>query len=171
MNHVTTQKYAGMFETLFLTRTLPPWYSNALKRLTKTPKLHFVDPGLLAALQDLSPDRLRADRAPFGALLETFVFAELLKLASWTDSRLEFFHFRDKERHEVDVVMEDSRGRVVGVEVKASATATGADFGGLRKLSEACGERFALGLVLYDHDKVVPFGDRLFAAPISSLWR
>ena len=57
------------------------------------------------------------------------------------------------------------------MEVKASATVTGSDFGGLRRLAEACGDRFALGLVLYDHDKVVPFGERLFAAPISTLWR
>jgi predicted AAA+ superfamily ATPase len=171
MNHVTTQKYAGIFEQLFLTTMLPPWHANELKRLTKTPKLHFLDAGLLAALRDLSPDRLRSDRAPFGALLETFVLAELLKLASWTDRRLQFFHFRDKERHEVDVVVEDPHGRVVGVEVKAAATVTGSDFGGLRRLAEACGERFALGLVLHDHDKVVPFGERLHAAPISTLWR
>lgn len=170
MNHVTTQKYVGVFERLFLVRTLPPWHGNQLKRLTKTPKLHFLDAGLLAALRGLTPDRLRADRTPFGALLETFVFAELLKLASWAEGRFEFSHFRDKERNEVDIVIEDRQGRVVGIEVKASATVTGSDFGGLRKLAEACGDRFVLGLVLYDHDKAVPFGDRLAAAPLSALW-
>ena len=171
MNHVTTQKYAGVFESLFLLRTISPWYTNDLKRLTKTPKLHFLDSGLLAALRDISPDRLAADRGPFGALLETFVLTELLKLASWADDRLEFSHFRDKDRNEVDVVIENRRGLVVGVEMKASATVTGSDFGGLRRLAEACGDRFALGLVLYDHDKAVPFGERLFAVPISALWR
>jgi len=170
MNHVTTQKYVGVFERLFLVRTLPPWHGNQLKRLTKTPKLHLLDAGLLAALRDLTPDRLRVDRTPFGALLETFVFAELLKLASWADSRFEFSHFRDKERNEVDIVIEDRQGRVVGIEVKAAATVTGSDFGGLRKLAEACGDRFVLGLVLYDHDKAVPFGDRLAAAPLAALW-
>ncbi len=170
MNHVTTQKYVGVFERLFLVRTLPPWHGNQLKRLTKTPKLHFLDAGLLAALRDLTPDRLRADRTPFGALLETFVFAELLKLASWADGRFEFSHFRDKEQNEVDIVIEDRQSRVVGIEVKASATVTGSDFGGLRKLAEACGDRFVLGLVLYDHDKAVPFGDRLAAAPLAALW-
>lgn len=170
MNHVTTQKYTGIFEQLFLTTTLPPWHANELKRLTKTSKLHFLDAGLLAALRDLSPDRLRADRRPFGAVLETFVLAELLKLAGQSDQRLTFSHFRDKERNEVDVVVEDRRGWVVGIEVKAAATVIGSDFGGLRRLAEACGERFALGLVLHDHDKVVPFGERLHAAPISTLW-
>ncbi len=170
MNHVTTQKYVGVFESLFLVRMLPPWHSNRLNRLTKTPKLHFLDPGLLAALRDLTPERIRANRTPFGALLETFVVAELLKLASWDEGRFEMSHYRDKDGNEVDVVMEDRAGRVVGIEVKAAATVTGADFAGLRRLASACGERFALGLVLYDHDQVVPFGDRLVAAPLSALW-
>ncbi|MBB4275591.1 putative AAA+ superfamily ATPase [Rhizobium mongolense] len=45
MNHITTQKYVGIFENLFLARTLQPWFSNKLKRLTKTPKVHFLDSG------------------------------------------------------------------------------------------------------------------------------
>jgi predicted AAA+ superfamily ATPase len=170
MNHVTAQKYVGVFEQLFLVRTLPPWHASALKRLTKTPKLHFLDPGLLAALRDLSPDRLRFERTLLGVPLETFVYSELLKLASWAGDRLEFSHFRDKEKNEVDIVVEDRRGREVGVEVKAAATVTRSDFGGLRKLADACGDRFVAGFVLYDHDTVVPFGDRLFAVPLSSLW-
>ena len=170
MNHVTAQKYAAVLEQLFLIRTLPPWFANELKRLVKTPKVHFLDSGLLAALRDLSAERIRADRRPIGALLETFVFAELLKLASWSDKRIEFFHFRDKERNEVDIVMQDRGERVVGIEVKASATVNGADFNGLKKLADAGGPRFTIGLVLCDHDKVVPFGDRLYAAPISALW-
>ena len=141
-----------------------------LKRLTKTPKLHFLDAGLLAALRDITPDRVKKDRALFGPVLETFVLAELLKLSSWSADRYEFSHFRDKERKEVDIVMEDRRGRVVGIEVKASATVTARDFAGLRRLSGASGNRFVLGLVLHDHERIVPFGERLYAAPISALW-
>jgi predicted AAA+ superfamily ATPase len=171
MNHITTQKYVGIFESLFLARTLQPWFSNTLKRLTKTPKIHFLDSGLLASLRDLSIDRLRAERGPFGQLLETFVFAEILKLASGGEERFEFSHFRDKEQNEVDIVIEDRRGRIVGIEVRAAATVSSADFSGLRILAEASGERFASGLVLYDHEKVIPFGERLYAVPFSALWR
>lgn len=170
LSHVTTQKYLGIFEQLFLIRTLAPWHANELKRLIKTPKVHFLDSGLLAALRNLSPARLKSDRTAFGALLESFVFGELQKLANWSAGNYELFHFRDKERNEVDVVMEDDDGRVVGIEIKAAASVTQQDFRGLRKLAESCGKRFALGLVLYDHDVVVPFGERLVAAPISSLW-
>ncbi|WFU05166.1 ATP-binding protein (plasmid) [Rhizobium sp. CB3171] len=171
MNHITTQKYVGIFESLFLARTLQPWFSNKLKRLIKTPKIHFLDSGLLASLRDLSLDRLRAERGQFGPLLETFVFAEILKLASGGEERFEFSHFRDKQQNEVDIVIEDRRGRIVGIEVKAAATVSSADFSGLRILAEASGERFVSGFVLYDHQKVVPFGERLYAVPISALWR
>jgi predicted AAA+ superfamily ATPase len=170
LNHVTTQKYAGIFEQLFLTRVLPPWSANELKRLIKTPKLHFLDSGLLAALRDLSPPRLAADRGAFGPLLETFILSEVLKLATWTDDRFEFSHYRDKDQKEVDIVIENQERQVVGIEVKAAATVTTADFSGLRKLADAAGKRFMLGLVLYDEKAIVPFGPKLFAAPISSLW-
>ncbi len=170
MNHVTTQRYVGVLENLFMIRTLQPWYTNTLKRLTKSPKLHFLDSGLLATLKDISSDRLNRERALFGPLLESFVFSELLKHASWSDHRYVFSHFRDKERNKVDLVMEDRRGRVVGIEIKASATVTKGDFSGLRRLEAACGDRFVLGLVLYDHDRTVPFGDRMIAAPVSTLW-
>jgi predicted AAA+ superfamily ATPase len=98
------------------------------------------------------------------------VLAELLKLASWSGGHFEFFHFRDRNDNEVDIVIEDGEGLVVGIEVKASATVGGEDFSGMRKLKEICGRKFMLGLVLYDHDTVAPFGERMFAAPVSALW-
>ena len=170
MNHVTTRKYVGILENVFLVHTLPPWYTNALKRVTKSPKLHFLDAGLLAALKGLTPERLRRDRTQFGAVLETFVLGELLKLAGWAEGRYALSHFRDKERNEVDIVVEDGRGRIIGIEVKSSATVTGRDFSGLRRLAGATGERFVLGLVLHDHEQTVPFGERMAAAPVSALW-
>lgn len=170
MNYLTTQKYTGILEQLFLIYTLPPWHTNQLKRLIKTPKLHFLDSGLLAALQDINLEKLKSNRSLFGSLLETFVFTELLKLSSWNDRRFEFSHFRDKQKNEVDIVIQNRSGQIVGIEVKASATVTNKDFSGLRKLADAHPKAFVLGLVLYDHDQTIPFGDRLLAAPISALW-
>ena len=112
----------------------------------------------------------KEDESGLRPLLETFVLAELLKLATWNGGHFEFHHFRDRYDNEVDIVVENQDGYVVGIEVKGSATANSGDFSGLRKLADACGNRFALGLVLYDHDTIVPFGERLFAAPISTLW-
>ena len=170
LNHVTTRKYVGVFESLYLVHTLQPWFTNRLKRLTKSPKLHFLDAGLLAAMRDALPDVVAKDRTSFGPILETFVYSELRKIASWSEQRCSFSHFRDKDGNEVDVVLENRRGEVVGIEVKSSATVSAGDFSGMRKLAEACGEKFVQGIVLYDHDRVVPFGENMFAAPLSCLW-
>ncbi|MDI6028980.1 ATP-binding protein [Corticibacterium sp. UT-5YL-CI-8] len=170
LSSVTAQKYVAILERLFLVRTLVPWSSNRLSRLIKTPKLHFLDSGLLATLREDEDGTLQQDRSRFGALLETFVVSELLKLASWSERRVSFSHYRTKDQDEVDVVIEDRRGRIIGIEVKASATVRAQDFRGLRQLQEAVGDRFVRGLVLHDHDRVTPFGEKLQAAPLSLLW-
>ncbi|PSM16307.1 AAA family ATPase [Nitratireductor sp. StC3] len=170
LSSVTAQKYVAILERLFLVRTLTPWSNNRLSRLIKTPKLHFLDSGLLAALREDEEEALRQDRSRFGALLESFVVSELLKLASWCERRVLFSHYRTKDQDEVDVVIEDRRGRVVGIEVKASATVRPKDFRRLQQLQEAVGDRFIRGLVLHDHDRVTPFGEKLQSAPLSILW-
>ena len=121
-------------------------------------------------MRDVSPETVQKDKTPFGPILETFVFSELRKIASWSAQRCSFSHYRDKDKNEVDIVLENRRGEIVGIEVKSSATVSGDDFSGMRKLAEACGKKFVQGLVLYDHDQVVPFADNMFATPLSSLW-
>ncbi len=170
VSHKTGQRYVGLLEQVFLIATLQPWFTNALKRIVKTPKLHFLDSGLLASTRGLTFDRVKADRGTFGALLESFVFSEALKLTTAADLRLTPYHFRDRDMREVDIVLERDDGMIAGIEVKASATVKSGDFAGLRALAEACGDRFAFGTVLYDSTDVVPFGDRLAAAPLSCLW-
>ena len=138
--------------------------------MTKTPKLHFLDTGLLASLQNLSKKKLLEQRTLFGPLLETFVLTELLKLSSSSDQHIEFSHMRDKQQNEVDIVMQNQDESIVGIEVKSAATVTRADFTGLRKLAEGHKKQVALGLVLYDHNQIVPFSNNLYAVPISALW-
>jgi len=170
MNYKTSQRYVGLLEQVFLISALQPWYTNRIKRIIKTPKLHFLDSGLLAASRGLTFARLKENRAAFGTLLESFVFAEIMKLISWSDLRLTPYHFRDQQMHEVDIVLERDDGMIIGIEVKASASVTVSDFSGIRKLAEACGKNFAFGVVLYDGETVVPFARGLAAAPISCLW-
>ena len=166
----TTRKYVAILEQLFLVRKVEPWFQNQLKRLVKTPKLHFLDSGLLGALLGATTERIAKDRSSFGPLLETFVFSEVLKQASWFGESCALYHYRDKDQDEVDLVIETGSGALVGIEVKASATVNAGDFKGLRKLAGACGDNFKLGVVLYDSGRIVPFGNRLLAAPISCLW-
>ena len=170
LSSVTAQRYVSILERLFLIKQISPWSNNRLSRLLKTPKLHFIDTGLLAALRQDDEDILHQNKSRFGPLLESFVVCELMKLASWSDGRVSFSHYRTKDQDEVDVIIEDRRGRIVGIEVKASATVKSDDFRGLRQLEAAVGERFVRGLVLHDHNRVTPFGEKLQAAPVSVLW-
>jgi predicted AAA+ superfamily ATPase len=170
LSHVTVQKYVGILDRLYLLTLLTPWSSNHLSRLVKTPKVHFLDSGLLAAVRGDDDEKLALDRARYGSLLETFVVSEIMKIAAWTDRRLSFSHYRTKDQDEVDLVIEDRRGRIIGIEVKASATVRQSDVRGLRQLREATKERFLHGYVLHDHDRVTPLGEQITAIPISTLW-
>ena len=166
----TIRDYVTLLQRVFLVDELPPWHRNRLSRLVKTPKLHVTDTGLACALLGLDADALWADKATFGQLLETFVYQELRRLASGEAEDIRFYHYRDRDGFEVDIVLERGAGDVVGIEVKAGATVTAADFRGLRKLQEAGGDRFMAGAVLYDGETSARFGDGLFALPISALW-
>ena len=162
----TIRDYATLLERVFLLERLPAWYSNRLSRLVKRPKLHICDTGIASALLGLDGPALAYDRALFGQLLETLVFQELRRQASWNDVRMTFHHFRDKDGAEVDIVIERGATGVAGVEVKASGTVRAGDFRGLRRLRGALRDRFAGGVVLYDGEATVPFGDRLHAVPV-----
>jgi predicted AAA+ superfamily ATPase len=166
----TIRDYVTLLERLFLVEQLPPWHSNRLSRLIKTPKLHLCDTGLAAALLRVDAEGLLRDRALFGQLLETFVLQELRRMASWQADPIEFHHFRDKDGVEVDIVLERATHEVAGVEVKAAASVTEADFRGLRKLQAAAAGRFRCGVVLYDGEHALSFGAGLYAVPIRALW-
>lgn len=164
----TIREYLALLEQLFLLEQLHPWHSNRLSRLIKTPKMHLADTGLACALLGINSKSLWQDKALLGQLLETFVYQELRKYADWHDEELNFYHFRNKDKVEVDIVIERGR-QLAGIEIKASATITPGDFKGLNKLKDACGDQFAGGAVFYDGEQILPFGERLFALPISLL--
>jgi len=105
-----------------------------------------------------------------GPLLENFVALELRKLIGWSRTQPELFHFRIHAGPEVDVVLEDAAGRLVGIEVKAAASVSADDFKGLRALAQYAGRRFHRGLVLYTGRESVPFGAHLYALPVDALW-
>ena len=167
----TLKRYLALLETVFLVYRLPAWSANVGRRLVKSPKLHLLDTGLAAHLLGLDDAGLAATPQALGALLETFTVTELLKDLGWAETRARLYHFRSSDgRREVDIVLEDGRGRLVGVEVRATATPGSSDFDGLRGLQEMAGDRFVRGVVLHLGDAALPFGDRLEAAPLSSLW-
>jgi uncharacterized protein len=166
----TIHDYVTVLERIFMLERLPPWHGNRLSRLVKTPKLHMADTGLACALLGIDASALERDRQRLGPLLETFTLQELRRQASWRAEPIDFFHYRDRDDFEVDIVLEQGSVAVAGVEVKAAATVAEVDFRGLRKLRDAAGSRFSAGVVLYDGSACTRFGERLFAVPLRNLW-
>jgi predicted AAA+ superfamily ATPase len=167
----TLKRYLALLETTFLIQELRPWSGNLGQRLVKSPKVFLADTGLMAYLLGLSRDRLNVEGTLKGPLLESFVVMELRKQIAWSRSRPRMFFFRTQTGHEVDVVLEDAAGNLVGIEVKASATVGAGDLRGLRVLAELTGRKFRKGIVLYTGPEAIPFGPHLYAVPMGALWQ
>ena len=170
LSRPTIGEYVTLLEMVFLVERIRPWLSNRMSRLIKTPKIHVGDTGLGCSLLAMDTKDLLEDRKVFGNLLETFVLQELKRQASWNEASFRFSHFRQKDGAEVDIVLERGAREIAGVEVKLSGSVGGKDFKGLRKLQDTLGSRFKAGIVLYDGENGLRFGENLFALPIGSLW-
>ena len=166
----TLKRYFTLFEMTFLIQTLPAWSGNLGKQTIKSPKLYLNDSGLMAYLQGIDKKRLRIQPQLKGPLVENFVIMEIRKQITWSNLKPKMFHFRSQTGYEVDIVLEDRTGELVGVEVKSSSTVTNKDFKGLKKLHELTGKKFNRGVVLYMGKEYVPFGNNLYAVPMNALW-
>jgi predicted AAA+ superfamily ATPase len=169
----TVKRYMEILELMFIIRRLHPYVRNSSKRaVVGMPKLHFIDTGLACHLLGLKqPETIQLSQF-FGGLVENLVYSELLKHATWAEEDVNFYHFRDTSRHELDLVIERSDGSVIGIEIKASMSVKQEDFSGLTVFAEYAKEKFLHGVLFYSGDKVLPFkiNNRIFhALPISSL--
>ncbi len=171
VTQMTLKRYLTLLQATFLLHLVPAWFSNIGKRLIKTPKVYLNDTGLLTYLTGMDRERLSESPERMGNILENFVVAELMKQATWSQIQPRVLYYRTAAGQEVDVVLENAAGKIVGIEVKSAATVTAQDFKGLKDLSTALGERFLRGLVLYLGQNTVPFGNRLYAVPLSALWK
>jgi uncharacterized protein len=166
----TLKRYFALLEATFLVQLLRPWSVNTGQRVIRTPKVYVNDTGLLSHLIGLTPERLKFDAGLAGAVLENFVVMELRKQTSWSLAQPQLYYWRTASGQEVDIVLEDSAGHLVGVEVKASASLQREDLRGLQVLADATRKRWVRGVVLYCGTEIIPFASNLHGIPVSSLW-
>jgi predicted AAA+ superfamily ATPase len=167
----TARRYLTLLELLFLVRRAPAWSRNLGQRLIKAPKLWIPDSGLACQLVGYDEDRFVTDESPLaGALFENFVAAELSKQATWSHAAVELHHFRTAGGREVDIVLEARDGTIAGVECKLAASVRQGDFSGLSHLRDQFGSRFQAGVIVHTGPDTLPFGERLWAIPVSALW-
>lgn len=166
----TCARYIHLLQQVFLVTTVPMWSKNSCKRLTKTPRIHFLDSGLLANLAGVTGESLTRNHQAFGGLFETFVHGELAKFQTWSETDCQILSYRDQDKVEVDFVLERANADIVAIEVKAGVSIGDNDLRGLRKLASLAGENFVMGVILFNGDRILPLGERLWGVPVSSLW-
>lgn len=166
----TLKRYWALLDATFLLARVPSWSANLGKRMVKAPKVIVGDTGFAVHLLGLGQVSLREDSTTAGRLLENFVATELLKQLSWSPTPAALFHFRTHGQEEVDFVLESPSGKIVGVEVKKTASPTSDDFRGLRRLAADLGKRFHRGILLHCGESAAAFGGNLHAVPVSALW-
>ena len=159
----TLHRYLSLLEILFMVKLQASYKTNLGKRLVKAPKTYLFDTGFLSYLIDFNFNLS-------GGILENFVVSELYKQSTWSQKRVNLFHYRTVSGTEIDIILEDAAGNIVAIEVKSSQTVTPKDFKGIINLQNEIGEKFIKGIVLYTGSSYTPFGEKLFALPISSLW-
>lgn len=171
VDHKTMDRYVGLLEELGMVDRLPAWGANRLRRMVKLPKIHLIDTGMAAHLARVDAESVLRDGDLRGRLLESFVAAQLRPLLRLDRTRATAYHLRDADnRREVDLVLEDRGGRIVGIEVKAAAGATPKDAKHLTWLRDEIGDEFRCGVVFHTGDTAYPVVDRVWALPIGAIW-
>ena len=168
MDSKSVQKYVSALENLYLVKRIPGWHCNELKRAIKQAKVHFVDTGLLCSLRGINTAAIKADRNLMGSLMETWGCSELLKSIAISDQDCQLFHYRDKSQREVDFILSGNNGQATCIEVKAGLTIRKEMFATLEMLIAM--DSIQRGVIVYNGDKALPFGDKLVALPVGCLF-
>ncbi|MFA7200758.1 MAG: ATP-binding protein [Bacteroidales bacterium] len=165
------QRYMALLEQIFLIVKIQAWTPNAEGQFVKSPKIFLNDTGLLCQLANQN-ENIYYDRSQAGHLLENFLVMEIVKQAGWMEEPLRVMHFSMHRGAEVDLVIEDYRKHIYGIEIKAKASIQEKDFQGLKKLEQLAGNRFKKGIVLYTGSYTLGgFGSKnLWAVPIKNVW-
>jgi predicted AAA+ superfamily ATPase len=144
---VTAREWLSVLEASYLVTRLPPYFQNFGKRLVKSPKLYFLDVGLMAWLLGIRDESSMATHAARGALFETWVVSELFKQRFNAGQPADLYFWRDSAGHEIDVVFKTPAG-LQAIEIKSGATFAADWIDGLKKWQKFTGDTPTLKPIL-----------------------
>ena len=163
----TLTNYLSLLEMVFQIKRIQPYSTNLGKRFVKSPKLFFTDSGVLCHLLGLNSKETLRNSSHYGAILETFVFTELLKAVQYSESPTRLWHYRTSDQHEIDLLIERD-GKVIPVEIKAAKTVRKKDFKHIEDL-QSRNSTVKNGVIFYQGEQLVHFGKN-YAMPIPMLF-
>lgn len=167
----TLESYINALESMYIVERTKPWLSTDYDRVGKQDKIFMTDCGLMSSILNYRMDQLRIDSDKTGKLMETFVFNELSAHIDAGGEEFRLFHYRDREKREIDFIIENDHDALLGIEVKAGSSVGSADFKHLNYFAEnLAGKRNFIGIVLYTGALTLSFGKNMTAVPISCLW-
>ena len=173
-NDKVIKSYIEVLEWMFIVKRIRPYVKNSAKRQSiGMPKLHMVDTGLACYLLGLKKPQQLLNSSFYGGLLENFVVMECFKHMGWSEESVQLYHFRDKQKNEVDIILECSGGELVAIEIKAASSVRESDFKGIARFSRLVGDKLKRGIVFYTGTRVLPFRieeREYFAIPLAILW-
>jgi predicted AAA+ superfamily ATPase len=160
----TLRRYMNLLEVTYQVFLLRPYFANIGKRLVKMSKLYFSDTGMACHLTGTDSISSLDAQGNMGAMAETWIATELIKLLPVTDHRLKLYFWRTQAGQEVDFLIE--RGReIVAVEVKWGQRIEERDIANLKRCSQDLKSRLRLSVILYGGAEVVPLGSAMLAVP------
>lgn len=157
ISNKTVLSYIELLESMYIVKTIPSYHTNSSLRVIKSAKIFFIDTGLASYLLNVNKESLFIKKDnKYGGLIENFVYSELLKESTYSDESVEIFHFRDLRKKEVDLVLENRNGKIIGIEIKAKASITKKDLNGMIELANATNENFSQGIIFYGGQEIKP---------------
>jgi len=157
MSNKTIQTYVELLESMYIVKTIPSYHVNESLKVIKSPKLHFVDTGLASHLLNLDKENLLLKKdGVYGGMIENFVYSELLKQSTYSDNNVMIHHYRDLRKKEVDFVLENRNGKIIGIEVKAKASIKARELKPMLELSKESKNNFQAGFIFYGGDEIRP---------------
>ncbi len=167
----TIESYINALETLYLVERVYPWTHTDYERVGKQSKIYMTDAGTMSAILRYGFDQIELDADRSGKLIETFIFNELSALIDTSYGKYRLYHYRDREKREIDFLIEREDKAILGIEIKAGSAISAADFKHLKWFRDNLAKDIPFtGIVLYTGSASGSMGKDLFALPMSAMW-
>lgn len=170
LNARTAAAYDRLLQALGILDIVPAWSTNRLKRVTQRGKRYLTDTGLVAAALRVDPRDLLRDGSLMGSVLDTYVTAQIRAEAAVSDAMPRLHHLRDRDGHEIDLLLDYGQRGQLAIEIKATSAPTTKDARHLLWLSERL-PTLRAGLVLHTGPRAFRLHDTIAAVPIAALWQ